>query len=109
MKITALQQPNKPMQYTEQILANWRKDYITNVEQLKAKEERDKIKRQQSYQLSYQKPKGRTEVVPEWFANRNEGEEVTPAAESNNNTIDFEAERQKVLEMLGKKESVING
>ncbi|MGE7132858.1 DnaD domain protein [Lysinibacillus xylanilyticus] len=96
MKITVLQQPNKPMQYTEQILANWRKDYITNVEQLKAKEEREKNKRQQSYQFSYQKPKGRTEVVPEWFANRNEGEEVTPASETNNNTIDFEAERQKV-------------
>ncbi|MFF2797084.1 DnaD domain protein [Lysinibacillus xylanilyticus] len=109
MKITALQQPNKPMQYTERILANWRKDYITNVKQLKAKEEREKIKRQQSYQFSYQRPKGRTEVVPEWFANRNEGEEVTPASESNNNTIYFEAERQKVLKMLGKKESVING
>ncbi|WP_161804450.1 hypothetical protein [Lysinibacillus xylanilyticus] len=47
--------------------------------------------------------------MPEWFANRNEGEEVTLASGSNNNTIDFEAERQKVLEMLGKKESVING
>lgn len=28
-------------------------------------------KRQQSSQFTYQKPKGRTEVVPEWFANRN--------------------------------------
>ena len=79
---------------------------ITTYQQLQAKEERDKNKRQQSNQSSYQKPKGRTEVVPEWFNNRNEGEEVTPATESNNNTIDFDAERQKVLEMLGKKESV---
>ena len=108
MKITALQQPNKPMQYTERILANWRKDFITNIEQLKAKEEREKNKRQQSNQSSYQKPKGRTEVVPEWFNNRNE-EDPTPATVSNNNTIDFEAERQKVLDMLGKKESVSNG
>ncbi|MGE7954832.1 DnaD domain protein [Lysinibacillus xylanilyticus] len=108
MKITALQQPNKPMQYTERILANWRKDFITNVEQLKAKEEREKNKRQLSNQSSYQKPKGRTEVVPEWFNNRNE-EDPTPVTESNSNTIDFEAERQKVLDMLGKKESVSNG
>ncbi|MFJ5566134.1 DnaD domain protein [Lysinibacillus xylanilyticus] len=105
MKITALQQPNKPMQYTERILANWRKDYITNVEQLKAKEEREKNKRQQSNQSSYQKLKGRTEVVSEWFNNRNEVE-PTSATEISKNTIDFEAERQKVLEMLGKKESV---
>jgi DnaD/phage-associated family protein len=28
MKITALQQPNKPMQYTERILANWRTEYV---------------------------------------------------------------------------------
>lgn len=109
MKITALQQPNKPMQYTERILANWRKDFITNVEQLKAKEERDKNKRQQSSQFSYQKSKGRTEVVPEWFANRNESEEPMPSTDTTSNTIDFEAERQKVLEMLGKKESVSNG
>lgn len=108
MKITALQQPNKPMQYTERILANWRKDFITNVELLKAKEEREKNKRQLSNQSSYQKPKGRTEVVPEWFNNRNE-EDPTPVTESNSNTIDFEAERQKVLDMLGKKESVSNG
>lgn len=106
MKITALQQPNKPMQYTERILDNWRKDFITNVEQLKAKEERDKNKRQQSSQCSYQKSKGRTEVVPEWFANRNDSEEPKSTTETTSNTIDFEAERQKVLEMLGKKESV---
>ena len=109
------------MQYTERILANWRKDYITNDEELKTKEERDKNKRQQSNQTnqsnqsnqtnqsSYQQQKGRTEVVPEWFANRNDSEEVTLTAESTSNTIDFEVERQRVLEMLGKKESVSNG
>jgi len=55
MKITALQQPNKPMQYTERILANWRKDFVTNVDQLKAREEREKNQRHQSSQSSYQK------------------------------------------------------
>ncbi|MGE7912507.1 DnaD domain protein [Lysinibacillus xylanilyticus] len=109
MKITALQQPNKPMQYTERILANWRKDYITNVEELKVNEEREKNKRQQSNQFSYQKQKDRTEVVPEWFANRNDSEEITLTAGSTSNTIDFEVEKQKILEMLGEKESVSNG
>ncbi|PJO43899.1 DnaD domain-containing protein [Lysinibacillus xylanilyticus] len=94
------------IKYAEGTLINWRKEMITTYQQLQAKEEREKNnKRQQSNQSSYQKPKGRTEVVPEWFNNRN-GEEPTPAAEISNNTIDFEAERQKVLEMLGKKESV---
>ncbi len=99
------------IKYAEGTLINWRKEMITTYQQLQAKEERDKNnKRQQSNQSSYQKPKGRTEVVPEWFANRNNKEEpLTLAAESNNNTIDFEAERQKVLEMLGKKECVSNG
>jgi len=106
MKITALQQPNKPMQYTERILANWRKDFVTNVEQLKVKEDREKNKRQHSSKPSYQKQNGRTEVVPEWFANRNDNVEPKSSPDSTSNTIDFEAERQKVLEMLGKKESV---
>ncbi|MFJ8517682.1 hypothetical protein [Lysinibacillus xylanilyticus] len=47
-------------------------------------------------------------MVPEWFNNRN-GVEPTSSAEISNNTIDFEVERQKILEMLGKKESVSNG
>lgn len=97
------------IKYAEGTLINWRKEMITTYQQLQAKEDREKNKRQQSNQSSYQKPKGRTEVVPEWFANRNDNEEQKPATESTNNTIDFEVERQKVLEMLGKKESVSNG
>lgn len=110
MKITALQQPQpkKPIQYTEGILAKWRQEHVLNVEQLKAKESREKASRQQSNRSHYKNPNVRTEVVPEWFANRNE-EEPTSATEPSNNTMDFEAERQKVLEMLGKKESVSNG
>ena len=102
MKITALQQPDKAMLYTERILANWRKNFITNVEQLKAKEEREKNKRQQPSHYSYQKPKSRTEVVPEWFANRNDKEESPISTSQTNNAMDFETERQKILDMLGK-------
>ncbi|MET4562214.1 DnaD/phage-associated family protein [Lysinibacillus parviboronicapiens] len=99
------------IKYAEGTLINWRKELITTYQQLQAKEEREKNnKRQQSNKSSYQKPKGRTELVPEWFHNRKNSESSsTPAAESNSNTIDFEVERQKVLETLGKKESVSNG
>lgn len=41
----------------------------------------------------------REEKVPEWFYKRNEKQE-----ESTSSTIDFEKERQKILEMLGKSE-----
>ncbi|MEY9979720.1 DnaD domain protein [Lysinibacillus sp. RC79] len=90
------------IKYAEGTLINWRKEMITSYQQLQAKEEREKNnKRQQSNQSSYQKPKGRTEVVPEWFANRNNKEEPpTPDIEPDNNTIDFEAERQKALENI---------
>ncbi|PIJ99954.1 DnaD domain protein [Lysinibacillus sphaericus] len=103
MKIAVLQQPNKPIQYIERILVNWRTDLITNDGQLKAKEQREINKRQQSFPYSYQKSLGRREIVPEWFDKRNDKvEHPIPSTESNNSAIDFEAERQKVLEMLGK-------
>lgn len=100
------------IKYAEGTLINWRKEMITTYQQLQAKEEREKNnKRQQSHQ-SYQKSKGRTEVVPEWFADRNNKEEQpTPATEPDNNTIDFEAERQKALENIERmrKRSEANG
>jgi len=43
--------------------------------------------------------KQREEKVPEWFYKRNEQQE-----ESTSSTIDFEKERQKILEMLGKSD-----
>lgn len=42
---------------------------------------------------------GRVEMVPEWFANRHE---VDPEEEERNKNIDFNAEREKILKMLGK-------
>lgn len=89
------------IKYAEATLINWRKEMITTDEQLKAKEAREKNKMQQrSNQSSYRKPNGRTEIVPEWFHNR-DGDETKPI-EKSNTTVDFEAERQKILEMLGK-------
>ncbi|QGG51575.1 hypothetical protein [Lysinibacillus pakistanensis] len=42
---------------------------------------------------------GRTEIVPEWFHKRNE-EKPVPVPEEVGQEIDFEAERQKILERL---------
>ena len=42
---------------------------------------------------------GRTEIVPEWFNDRND----YSANKAQNNMIDFEEERRKVLEKLGKQ------
>lgn len=99
------------IKYAEGTLINWRKEMITTYQQLQAKEEREKNSKRQQSNQSYQKPKGRTEVVPEWFANRNNKEEQPIPAVESTNTIDFEAERQKVLENLERmrKRSEANG
>jgi len=100
------------IKYAEGTLINWRKEMITTYQQLQAKEEREKNNKRQQSNQSYQKPKGRTEVVPEWFANRNNKEEQpTQDTEPDNNTIDFEAERQKALENIERmrKRSEVNG
>ncbi|MEB2281075.1 DnaD domain protein [Lysinibacillus xylanilyticus] len=84
------------IKYAEGTLINWRKEMITTYQQLQAKEEREENNKRQESNQSYQKPKGRTEIVPEWFANRNNKEEpLTPNTESDNNTIDFERLRDK--------------
>jgi len=49
---------------------------------------------------------GRTEVVPEWFNTRNEDKvKVESATVEIGKEIDFEAERQKILDMLGRTEN----
>lgn len=49
--------------------------------------------------LNIAKNKGRNEVIPEWFYNRKEGGGVENAATDLEN-VDFEKERQKILEKL---------
>ncbi|MGE7114695.1 hypothetical protein [Lysinibacillus sp. NPDC047702] len=49
---------------------------------------------------------GREERVPDWFKDRHKDNSLTPpeTTESDLPPMDFEAERQKILAMLGKAE-----
>ncbi|WKT76974.1 hypothetical protein [Lysinibacillus fusiformis] len=80
-----------------------REKATTLIRQIKA----DKAKESQANSPSpnYRR-QGRTEVVPEWFNTRNEDKvKVESATVEIGMEIDFEAERQKILDMLGRKEN----
>lgn len=91
--------------YVETILKDWRNKNLLTIEAVEAEDLRWrnqhlKAQQQSKSQQSYQQ-RGRKEVVPAWFHERDK-QELNPVIEPENNTVDFEAERQKVLEMLGK-------
>lgn len=99
-----------PKKYVETIADHWvRKNIQTAKEAMElARQEHDKYttwkNKPQTTTKTSQRAKGRSghqreEKVPEWFYKRDEKQE-----ESTSSTIDFEKERQKILEMLGKSE-----
>lgn len=99
-----------PKKYVETIADHWvRKNVQTAKEAMElARQEHDKYtawkNKPQTSNKTSQQTKGRSryqreEKVPEWFYKRNDNQE-----ESTSSTIDFEKERQKILEMLGKSE-----
>lgn len=73
-----------------------REKATTLIRQIKA--ERAKEKKSQNYN------RGRTEVIPDWFHNRSSNSNTEPSVELPEELIDFEAERQRILEKLGKVE-----
>lgn len=106
-----------PRKYVEQIADHWmRKNLKTAKEAMDlARSERDKYNRWKtesetsstSNSSTKRKPnyskKGRVESVPEWFNNRQKaGEEVEAVEEVEADDADFELERQRLLEKLGK-------
>ena len=99
-----------PKKYVETIADHWvRKNIQTAKEAMElARQEHDKYmawkNKPQMTSKTSQQTKGRSghqreEKVPEWFYKRNDKQEEATAS-----TIDFEKERQKILEMLGKSE-----
>ncbi|KOY81191.1 replication initiation and membrane attachment family protein [Lysinibacillus macroides] len=99
-----------PKKYVETIADHWvRKNIQTAKEAMElARQEHDKYmawkNKPQTTSKTSQQTKGRSghqreEKVPEWFYKRNDKQEEATAS-----TIDFEKERQKILEMLGKSE-----
>jgi len=89
--------------YVETILKDWRNKKLLTLEAVEAEDLRWKSQQVKAQQRARpqqnNKQNRRTEVVPEWFDNRNEKEHLSVT--ESNTTIDFEAERQKILEMLG--------
>ncbi|MEY9980443.1 hypothetical protein [Lysinibacillus sp. RC79] len=75
-----------------------REKATTLIRQIKA----DKAKENKVNSPSNFRRQGRTEVVPEWFKNRNEEKvNAKPTTVEIGQEIDFEVERQKILEKLG--------
>lgn len=100
--------------YVETILKDWWNKKLFTLEAIEAEDLRWKDQRikatqqaqqQNRPQRTYQQPR-RKERVPEWFEDRHNDNASTPTetTESAKPQMDFEAERQKILAMLGKAE-----
>ena len=98
-----------PTKYVEKIADHWiRKNLKTAKEAMDlARQERDKYakwkaenetKTSRPQKQNYKKASGREEKVPDWFYKRDED---PPQASAQAETVDFEAERQKILQKLG--------
>ena len=98
-----------PTKYVEKIADHWiRKNLKTAKEAMDlARQERDKYakwkaenesKSSKPQKQNYRKVSGREEKVPDWFYKRDED---PPQASAQVETVDFEAERQKILQKLG--------
>ncbi|MFF2793972.1 DnaD domain protein [Lysinibacillus xylanilyticus] len=78
--------------YVEKILRDWTNKKLKTIEEVEADKHRFEAKKQQRQQRTHRSNlQVRKEVVPEWFHQRHENVEQA---------IDFEAERQKILETL---------
>ncbi|MGE7114349.1 DnaD domain-containing protein [Lysinibacillus sp. NPDC047702] len=100
--------------YVETILKDWWNKKLFSLEAIEAEDLRwkdQRIKATQQAQLqnrpqrTYQQPR-RKERVPEWFEDRHIDNAATPTeiTDPAKPPMDFEAERQKILAMLGKAE-----
>lgn len=93
--------------YVETILKDWYNKKLFTLEAVEAadlqwKNQQIQANKQQRNQTKkyYQQKNRREEVVPGWFDNRHDA--VPNDVTESTSTMDFEAERQKILEMLGK-------
>ncbi|WP_427110403.1 DnaD domain protein [Lysinibacillus xylanilyticus] len=77
--------------YVEKILRDWTNKKLKTIEEVEADKLRFEAQKRQQQRTHQSDLQVRKEVVPEWFHQRHENVEQT---------IDFEAERQKILETL---------
>lgn len=90
--------------YVEVILKDWNNKRFKSISDIQADDKRREAAKKNKSQR--QQSRGREERVPEWFHTRNEdtSEQTTPQVEQTGQPMDFEAERKKILDMLGKSE-----
>lgn len=90
--------------YVEVILKDWGKKRFKSIVDIQADDKRREAAKKNNSQRH--QPRGREERVPEWFHKRNEdtSKQTTSHVEQTGQAMDFEAERKKILEMLGKTE-----
>ncbi|WP_285398596.1 DnaD domain protein [Lysinibacillus sp. fls2-241-R2A-57] len=83
--------------YVNKILHDWTNKKYKTIEEVEAGRLRFATqKKQRQHHSNRSDQQGRQEVVPEWFHHRHEDNDDTESAQA----IDFEAERQKILETL---------
>ncbi|MED4888576.1 DnaD domain protein [Lysinibacillus fusiformis] len=94
--------------YVETILKDWYNKKLFTLEAVEAadlqwKNQQIQVKQPRNKPQKYYQPKNRREeVVPEWFDNRHDTIPNEVPEPISTMTMDFEVERQKILEMLGK-------
>lgn len=86
--------------YVETILIDWSNKKFKSIADVQADKLRYQNQKQQQKQQSSRKPYGRQEVIPDWFADRNDPAPSQAPAEQAPADVDFEAERQKILDKL---------
>lgn len=98
----AVEQGKYTWSYVEKILKNWWDKKLSTLDAVEAEDNRWKAEHQSKRQHQYQ-PKVPVQKgpVPEWFDKRNED----PQEPTEQPTMDFEAERQKILATLGQIEA----
>lgn len=94
-----LNNAKNPIHYAESILIRWRSQNIRTVEQARA--EQMSVKTMLN---AKNMPARRTEIVPAWFHKRNAHAMATNdnVIQGQEESINFEAERQKILARLGR-------
>ncbi|MFF5993435.1 DnaD domain protein [Lysinibacillus sp. KU-BSD001] len=90
MKV-AVDRGRPKLPYVKGILRSWRDDGITSIIQLQQQELKKRSSRKQQ---------GRQEHVPDWYYQRNEPTPPQASPSQKPQTIDFEAEREKILKKL---------
>lgn len=87
--------------YVESILKDWSNKRFKSLSDVEAEQLRFEAQKQQRKQQSSRKPYGRQEVIPDWFADRNQEASSVAPTNSTASDFDFEAERQKMLDKIG--------